>query len=572
MKPKILSFGEIIWDVYEKESFIGGAALNFAAHASKCGAESWLFSGVGNDELGEKAKETVEKLKVNSAFIKVTGKATGKCLVTLDEKGTPDFNVLENTAYDNIEVTKEDVLAINRLGFDALYFGTLIQRNSVSAASLRKLCRECSFKEVVCDINLRKKCYNADSVKLCLENATVLKLSIEEEPLLRELGLYTVNDDDFEGIASAISDKYPNIKFVILTLGEKGSYVFDTKAKNAFVQKAKKVKAVSTVGAGDSFIAAWITSYLSGNTPEESTLIANELSGFVVSKTDAVPDYSFKDGRIITYKLCDTHVHTYNSHDSSATLEDIVNACIDKNVSVLAVTDHCDIQYFVDRDMMSCIGNSVQDAVSAGEKADGKVKILKGVELGEGLWSKECTDKILSICDYDIIVGSVHAVRYKDYTMPYSTIDFSKMSWLDIEGYLNKYFDEVFEMLKSVPCNVMAHLTCPFRYLTHKYKIKAETEKYREKIEKIINYIIENSIAMEINTSGYGIESIGLSPDEWIIKLFKEKGGYLITLGSDAHVPENVSKGFDSVIKMLKEYGFEGYYYFENGKSVLCPF
>ncbi len=268
--------------------------------------------------------------------------------------------------------------------------------------------------------------------------------------------------------------------------------------------------------------------------------------------------------------FCDMHVHTYNSHDSSASLEEIIKSCIDKGVSVLAVTDHCDIQYYKERNMMSCITSSVKDAVLANERAGGKVKILKGVELGEGLWSKEYTENILNICDFDIIVGSVHAVRYKDYTMPYSTIDFSKMSQSDIDGYLNKYFNEVLEMLKTIPCNVMAHLTCPFRYLNHKYKIKAETEKYRNKIEKILEYIIENSIAMEINTSGYGVEHIGLSPDDWIIKLYREMGGFLITLGSDAHIPENVAKGFNEVIKILKEYGFEDYYYFEKRAPVKC--
>ncbi|MBO5060850.1 MAG: hypothetical protein J6C82_08050 [Clostridia bacterium] len=296
MKPKIISFGEIIWDVYESESLIGGAGLNFAAHCLRCGADSFLFSAVGRDELGIKAESIISDFNVDRRFIKSSDKTTGKCIVKLDEKGVPDFNVLDDTAFDNITVSDADICEVNKIGFDALYFGTLIQRSPVSRSTLKELCKRCSFKEIVCDVNLRKNCYDADSAKFCLENATILKISQEEEPLLRELKLYFANSDSPEKLAAAISGRYPQIKYIIFTLGENGSFVYCAKSKKDFQVAAKRVAVASTVGAGDSFIAAWITAYLSGVSIEESTKLASELSGFVVSRAEAIPDYTMTGG------------------------------------------------------------------------------------------------------------------------------------------------------------------------------------------------------------------------------------------------------------------------------------
>lgn len=292
---KILSFGEIIWDIYENGRFIGGAGLNFAAHSAKCKADSFMLSGVGNDELGKSAKKKTREFGVNADFIKKSDKKTGQCIVTLDENATPCYNVLEDTAYDNIIITDNDIEKIKGLHFDALYFGTLIQRNSVSKEALKKICENCTFPEIVCDINLRKNCYDSESVEFCFKNATVLKISEEEEPLLKELGIYSSNLNSLEDICEEICEKYSNIRYIIFTLGEKGALVYSSKDKKVFKESGVKVKVRSTVGAGDSFFAAWTASYLSGKSVEEATKRAIKLSSFVVSNTDAIPEYTFAD-------------------------------------------------------------------------------------------------------------------------------------------------------------------------------------------------------------------------------------------------------------------------------------
>ena len=289
MTPKILAFGEIIWDVYKNERLIGGAPLNFAAHAKRCGGESFMISAVGNDKLGKDAIKIIKNLQVDERFIKTTAFPTGKCEVTLNECGIPCYNVLENTAFDNIVLSDEDIEKIKNQQFDALYFGTLIQRNFVSKAALERLCKVCAFREIICDINLRKNCYNKASAMLCLENATVLKLSDEEEPLLRDLELYSVTEESYEGIAKAITSAFPNIKILIITLGEKGSFVYQTHEKSGFLHCGEKTKVVSTVGAGDSYTAAWCVSFLLGESILTATEKATKLSAYVVSHKDAIP-------------------------------------------------------------------------------------------------------------------------------------------------------------------------------------------------------------------------------------------------------------------------------------------
>jgi histidinol-phosphatase (PHP family) len=264
--------------------------------------------------------------------------------------------------------------------------------------------------------------------------------------------------------------------------------------------------------------------------------------------------------------LCDMHVHSRSSHDSSASVLDTALACIEKGISAFAITDHCDIQYFVEHDVPTLIKASLDEIASTSEKLGERIKILKGIELGEGIWSKEHTEQILNSFDFDVVIGSVHAVRYKDYSAPYSTLDFSKMTPSELDEYMNMYFDEVLEMLRLVPCDILAHLTCPLRYINGKFALGVDTRKYESKIRKILKLIVDKEIALEVNTSGVGTSHASLMPDTWIIELFKQMGGELVTLGSDAHTPTRVGIGFDKAISLLRELGFERLYFYESRK------
>ena len=224
---KLLVYGEVLFDIYPDIDYIGGAPFNFSAHTSREGIDSWLLTAVGKDDLGNQALEIIESHNVNTKFVLKNQKRTGMVTVTLDENKVPSYNVHTDTAYDNIELNDELITELSKEKFDCLYFGTLIQRNYVSANSLKKLNNSLHFKDVFCDLNLRKDCYDSESIKLCLEKATILKISDEEEPVMRELGLYSADNRGLEGIACAISEKYLNVRIIIITLGAKGAYAYD---------------------------------------------------------------------------------------------------------------------------------------------------------------------------------------------------------------------------------------------------------------------------------------------------------------------------------------------------------
>lgn len=264
--------------------------------------------------------------------------------------------------------------------------------------------------------------------------------------------------------------------------------------------------------------------------------------------------------------LCDMHVHSQSSHDSTARAVDIADEGIKKGISVIAITDHCDIEYCDTIDIMSMLNSSYAESVQAKKLYEGRIEILSGVEIGEAIWNKAYATKVKSAFNYDVIIGSVHAARYEGYTEPYSTIDFTKMTSRELDRYLEVYFDDLLEMTEKSDCDIVAHLTCPLRYINGKYALNADVTKNRDKILKILDSVIEKSLCLEVNTSGLGASYGGLMPESWILKEYKSRGGYLISLGSDAHAPERVANRFEQAIEHLSSLGFDGYYYYKGRK------
>ena len=168
----------------------------------------------------------------------------------------------------------------------------------MSRAALSTVLENCKFENVICDVNLRPDCYDSDSVNHCLANATILKISIEEEPALRSTGFYTPKGESLADIAKAICESYPQIKIVIITLGKDGSYLYSAEDGREYSQASIGNKVVSTVGAGDSFAASWLTMYLCGNPIEDCLKTASEVSGFVVANLGAVPKYCLEHGKL----------------------------------------------------------------------------------------------------------------------------------------------------------------------------------------------------------------------------------------------------------------------------------
>ena len=282
---KILSFGEVLWDVYPDKKFIGGAPLNFAAHLAKHNEDVSILTSVGDDELGIEALKNIEKLNICTHLIQKNHiKETGKCFVSLNEKQIPSYNLLNDVAYDYIDCSniKEK--------YDILYFGTLALRGEYNNRSLKQFVENNKFKEIFVDVNIRPPFYNDDVILFALNRATIIKISEEELPVI--LKAIDCAEADVNNAAEIICEKFSNLKFVIITCGSKGSIILNCKTKEIFSCQASKTKAVSTVGAGDSFSAGFLHKYLKGEKVSDSLKYATRIADFVVSRYEAIPDYS----------------------------------------------------------------------------------------------------------------------------------------------------------------------------------------------------------------------------------------------------------------------------------------
>lgn len=285
---KVLSFGELLWDIIEGRPYIGGAPFNLASHLAKMGIQSTYLSAVGKDILGKEALRIAKRYGLDTRYI-VTNKylPTGKVEVYLNPQGHPQYTIYENVAWDRIVLSEDLKSNLLKETWDAFCFGTLAQRSEYNRHLLYELLSRLSCEQVFYDVNLRQNFYQKEWIEQSLHFSTILKLNEEEAITLSEL-LFgeTYRRKDFFPV---LFSKY-NLKLICLTLGEKGSLVYE--GNNHYFIPRVKVIVKDTVGAGDSYSAAFLFSFLTGGNPEESGRFANQVSAFVASQSGAIPEYS----------------------------------------------------------------------------------------------------------------------------------------------------------------------------------------------------------------------------------------------------------------------------------------
>ena len=260
---------------------LGGAPANFAYHAGRLGEEGWAVSAVGDDALGREILDLVESKGLRN-LIAVTDKPTGTVQVTLDARGVPAYNIMEDVAWDNIPFTPEMEALAKRA--DAVCFGSLVQRMNSRASVLRfvRAMRPDALK--VFDINLRQHYYSREVLEESLRLADILKINDEEIGIVA--GRLGRGGDDREACRALI--KAFGLKRVILTLGPDGSEVITT--DEVIPQGVEDVEIVDTVGAGDSFTAAFVVAYLRGDSLAEAQRLASETASYVCSRKGAMPE------------------------------------------------------------------------------------------------------------------------------------------------------------------------------------------------------------------------------------------------------------------------------------------
>ena len=277
---KILSFGEIIWDVFPDDKYIGGATFNFAANLALFGADSYLLSSVGNDTLADEALVYVKKFNIKNDFIsRCNEKETGQCIVHFDEVIGPYYTIKDDVSYDYLKFDERLILE----EFDALSFGSLALRSKNNFDLLDRLIKSNKYKLLFCDINLRAPFYNETVVNYCFNKANILKINdLEFNELINK------ENKDFKEIIKDFANNHPNIEIVLLTCGEKGAYAYVKSQNKLYYQQAMKVDVVSTVGAGDSFGACFLYHYINKESIEQCLLKATRRSAKIVSQMSAI--------------------------------------------------------------------------------------------------------------------------------------------------------------------------------------------------------------------------------------------------------------------------------------------
>jgi fructokinase len=163
-------------------------------------------------------------------------------------------------------------------------------RSEYNIRTLKGLIQNGQFREVLVDVNIRKPFYSKKSVVFALENATIVKISDEELSTVSKLAGF--GETDYKAFAKILSKEFVNLKNVIITLGAKGSYVYDVRKSAECFCPVYPTDVVSTVGAGDSFSAAFLHKLFLGDSVSECLSHASKVASFVVSNYDAIPDYN----------------------------------------------------------------------------------------------------------------------------------------------------------------------------------------------------------------------------------------------------------------------------------------
>ena len=280
----VIGMGEALWDMLPEGRKIGGAPANFAWHVSQFGFDSRVVSAVGDDALGQEILDTFDAKKLKYSIAKVPY-PTGTVQVELDSDGVPRYEIKEGVAWDNIPFSPE-VEALARSA-KAVCFGSLAQRSVVSRETVNRFLDtmpDDGSTLKIFDINLRQNFYTKEILHNSFNKCNVLKINDEE--LVTVSRMFGYPGMDAESKCRALMSDY-GLRMLILTCGVNGSYVFGQDSMSFL--DTPKVEIADTVGAGDSFTAAFVAAILRGHPVCEAHRLAVEVSAYVCTQNGAMP-------------------------------------------------------------------------------------------------------------------------------------------------------------------------------------------------------------------------------------------------------------------------------------------
>lgn len=283
---RILSLGEVLWDLFPDGEQFGGAPANFACHAAIHGAEVTMGSAVGDDERGHKAIKRLCEHGVDVSLIQTTpGIATGTVRIELDDTGKPTFSIENDVAWDQLSWNQE--LSDHSLTADAVYFGTLGQRSLCSRNTIRHALENAISASVprVLDVNLRPPFFDKQLIRDSIHLASILKLSDEELGEVCGACDVKLNGNPSEALR-ALAIQY-KLDVVVMTKGAEGATLVTV--DEVLHQPGIATNVIDTVGAGDSFAASFLIGELEGRDRTGNLHNACRIAAATCSHPGAIP-------------------------------------------------------------------------------------------------------------------------------------------------------------------------------------------------------------------------------------------------------------------------------------------
>ncbi|MDI5886721.1 MULTISPECIES: carbohydrate kinase family protein [Flavobacterium] len=287
MTKNIICFGEVLFDVFPTHKKIGGAPLNVALRLASLGINAKIISRVGNDEIGKELLAFIKKNGVDTNTIQIDENlSTGQVIVKLNEKGSASYTINYPVAWDKIVCIPEDEIMVKKA--DALVFGSLVCRDSVSQSSLLEIINYAKY--AVFDVNLRAPFYTKEILINLMMQSDFIKF----------------NDDELYEISAFMNSPYhsleqnilfiaeqTNTKHICVTKGSHGAVLYFN--EKMYYNSGYKIDVVDTVGSGDSFLAGLLSKLLINSNPQEAIDFACALGAIVAKNEGANPKISSKE-------------------------------------------------------------------------------------------------------------------------------------------------------------------------------------------------------------------------------------------------------------------------------------
>lgn len=266
--------------------------------------------------------------------------------------------------------------------------------------------------------------------------------------------------------------------------------------------------------------------------------------------------------------LSDYHVHSTCSPDGSLTMAQMAQAAAERGLDELCFTDHVDTIYWDSgkpRDSFPWDRAAAQFAEAQRLWGD-RVQLRLGAELGEAYMDFALAEKLLADAPpLDFIIGSVHMAGAK-----FHHFDLYDMPQGDDATHLaimEDYLTQVQTLVDWGKFDVLGHLTLPLRYINERYHKHLTFDRFGDKMDTILRTIIRKGLGIECNTNR-GNPPL---PYEKLLRRYRELGGEIITLGSDAHSAEFVGCAMAECQALLRRCGFRCYTTFEKRRPVERP-